>query len=220
MASAHAHACRTQVQSGCHLAWCYERCKKAEHGDTLGELQGIAASFGVKLVLQKKSTGFLKWLGTAKENVFLLADWREAKPIVEGLGGLERLTGQQQLRMCILAQSDNSFQRASEWTMRVRQSHGIDILVLDGFSRAGVKDFIARSFDETSSCASQEGDTDTDSTRACSEDLMNDEAFDEYLDDYAFRLSLPGLVRAVQDPQQAARLEQMIKHTMWQLYED
>ncbi|CAE7386615.1 unnamed protein product [Symbiodinium natans] len=216
MASAHAaHVCRTQEQAGFHLAWCYEMCRKADHSDTLGELQCIAARFGSKLFLHKKSTGFLAWLGKAEKSVFLLADWREAKPVVEGFGGLDRLTAQQsQLRMCILAQSDQSFQRATEWTARVRSSHGIDILVLDGFSHKGVEDFIARSLDETSSCAG--GDMDADSTRAVSEDLAMDNSFNGY----AFGLSLPRILRAVQDPEQAARLEQTIKGTMWQLYED
>ena len=82
------------------------------------------------------------------------------------------------------------FQRATEWTARVRSSHGIDILVLDGFSHKGVEDFIARSLDETSSCAG--GDMDADSTRAVSEDLAMDNSFNGY----AFGLSLPRVLAA------------------------
>ena len=221
MAPAHgAHVCRTQEQAGFRLAWCYERCKKPENVNTVGELHDIAESFGSKLVLHKKSTAFVNWLRTAKDNIFLLADWREAKPIVEGLGGLRYFMAQRQLRICILAQSQSSYRNASEWAAGIWKTYGRDILVLDGFSSTGVEDFIAQSLEDTGSRVSPSRDMDADSTRACSEDLVNDEPFDEPFADYACSLSLPSLMRAVQDPRQAARIEQMLKCAMWQTYED
>ena len=234
------HVCRPQEQSTSSkfcLVWCYERCNKADQGDTLTELQDIAASFGSDLVLHKKSAGFLSWLEKPRERVFLLADWREAKPIMEGLS--RQTAAKQPIRvcMCILAQSDKVYRRATEWATLIRQSGGWNIKVLDGYSREGVEEFIMQSIEETMasrasrvvegpSSPSQVSTFHTRDAAASSSSLpeAGQSSFNpsEELGSASSSLSFVTLIRAVQDPQEAARLEEMIQRTMWQqpYYED
>lgn len=234
-----AHVCRPQESASSAnfcLVWCYERCNKADQGQTLIELQEVAASFGSNLVLYKKSTGFLNWLERATERVLLLADWREAKPIVDGVNLLTAARSQQfHLEMCILAQSNKTYRRASEWAALIRQGGGRSIKVLDGYSREGVEEFIMQSIedihascdgrsdlDPASSPAFHTHDFDATSVHSLQEAGSTSLQLSEgSASASASAISLVSLIQAVQDPEEAARLEEMIQRTMWQQpYED
>ena len=231
MHTSHGSHARPQEQVDFCLAWCYERCNKADQADTLAELQVIARSFGSSLVLHKKSTGFLNWLEGSREKVCLLADWREAKPIIDGLTRLTAARQQHiQLRMCILAQSDKMYRRASEWASLVRQGGGREIAVLDGYSREGVEEFLAQGFEPNEAVHAQEEPSSsclTSHTRDVGANSSQDAEAPPRsetagsADSASSTLSLVNLMRAVQDPQEAARLEVMIQRAMWQQpYED
>ena len=225
-----AQACWQQKQAF-HLAWCYERCHKAEHVETLTKLHEVAASLGSTLVCHKKALGFLSWLQTASGNVLLLTDWREAKPIFEGVehmteGGPQNF----KVRMCITATSGRIYGRACEWANSICQNGGWEVVVLDVFSRGGVEEFIVQSTQEARSFYEQENlvpspcptyiddvkdKTSHSKTSAGKSDLAREAA------SVCIRLSMATLKSALQDPDKATKLEEMIRSTMWhQVYED
>lgn len=98
-----------------------------------GELGQIATQCGMQLVLHKKFSGYLQWFDdvSSEDTVLLLTDWREAKPIVQGLGGHEG----PHLRLCILAQSQTAVRSATKW---VNSQTGREIPVLHGFTYESV----------------------------------------------------------------------------------
>ncbi|CAE7339545.1 unnamed protein product [Symbiodinium sp. CCMP2456] len=120
------------------LVWCFEHCSKPEQAAVRTELAGLATEFGCKFVYHKKSMGFLSWLKGRKGSVLLVADWREAKPI------MEEITKQKQrhdLRMCVVAQTATILRRASLWAGTQRGC--AEIMVTSGFLRHKVEEMIA-----------------------------------------------------------------------------
>ncbi|CAE7244636.1 MDH1B [Symbiodinium sp. CCMP2456] len=229
-----AQACWPQKQAF-HLAWCYERCHKAEQVEALTQLHEVAASLGSTLVCHKKALGFLSWLQSASGNVLLLTDWREAKPIFEGVEHLTEGGPQNfRVRMCITATSDRIHRRACEWANSIPQRGGWEVVVLDVFTRGGVEEFIVQSAGEARNFIDYEqgnlvrspSPTYTDDvkhntshspskTSAGKLDLARGSA------SLCVRLSMATLKRALQDPDKATKLEEMIRSTMWhQHYED
>eukprot|EP00438_Fugacium_kawagutii_P024681 Skav230608 [mRNA] locus=scaffold168:456321:460659:- [translate_table: standard] len=43
------------------IAWCYERCNKADQKDILKAISSMASTFRASLVCKKKAHGFMKW---------------------------------------------------------------------------------------------------------------------------------------------------------------
>ena len=81
---------------------------------------------GYQFTCQKKSTGFLRWLEGMEGRVLLITDWREAKPIMEGLSNLGQIQ-RIDILMCVVARSDRMFRRAIDWAGK--QSSDTDIMV-------------------------------------------------------------------------------------------
>ncbi|CAE7239897.1 unnamed protein product [Symbiodinium natans] len=95
------------------MVWCFEHCRKMANQSMYTDMAQIAQECGLELIYHKKCEGFLRWLDglDAGDTVLLVADWREAKPIVEGLR--RRLFPY--LWMCVLTQSQASYFHASSW---------------------------------------------------------------------------------------------------------
>ena len=179
------------------LVWCFEHCLKPEQAVVRKELAALATKFGCKLVCYKKCMSFLRWLEGMKGSTLLVADWREAKPIMEEISKQNR---GHDLRMCVVAQTATILRRASSWART--QNGCAEIMVSSGFLRHKVEELIAshvQALRMTGLAAVSHG---VKSTGA-----------------YGW-LSLPNLLEAVHDPKQAHRLEKLIKQTMWQVYED
>ncbi|CAE6970092.1 MDH1B [Symbiodinium natans] len=217
------------------LAWCYERCHKTEQYETWSYLESIANDFGLSLQRFKKSSGFLAWLEEMEAGkVLVLADWREAKPLAEGLDVLAAQGKLLQVRMCILAASDKIYSRASEWAGIVRQGGGRETVVLRGFSHEGIEDFIAPSIAEVGPLRKWRNKLATSSPMSCAQDVGTTSVqtlpevapgtFDVaagLATPFCINLSFSALARTLQDPQKATKLEEMIRCTMWQQrYED
>ncbi|CAE6971540.1 unnamed protein product [Symbiodinium sp. CCMP2592] len=117
------------------LVWCFEHCRKVENQNMHGELGQIASQCGMQLVLHKKFSGFLEWFRdvSSEDTVLLLTDWREVKPIVQGLGGQGQ--GCPHLRLCILAQSFTAYRSAVKW---VNSQTGREMPVFHGFTYESV----------------------------------------------------------------------------------
>ena len=81
----------------------------------------------------------MSWLEDSEERVLLLADWREAKPVMEELGKRE---GGHDVLMCVAAQSDKMFRRAVDWATKQRPD--TDIMVSSSFSRQNLLDLFER----------------------------------------------------------------------------
>ena len=106
----------------------------------------------------------------------------------------------------------------------------MEIVVLDGYSREGVEEFIIQSLAETKSVKIQEElcpsspiphTRDVGASSSQSAPPGDPSGTTAESPSAAFeRFSLGTLMRAVQDPQERARLEEMIQSTMWQPYED
>ncbi|CAE6935404.1 unnamed protein product [Symbiodinium natans] len=179
------------------LLWCFEHCLKPEHGQVHEELMHLATSLDLKFARHKKAAGFLSWLDSRNSRtvtVLIIADWRETKPIV---AELSTRSNHCVARMCVVAQSEKMFRNASLFAGR--QSTGFEIVVASSFSCESVEELIrsyVRNAPETTRC----GEIDTADTSRW--------------------LSLPSLRKSIQDPNTARMLEQLIRQTMWQVYED
>lgn len=109
------------------------------------ELKQAATMFGCSFTCHKKSMGFLSWLEGREGRILLLADWREAKPIMEELG---RRQGRHDIIVCVVGQSDKMFRRAVDWA--TKQISEIDIIVSSSFSRQNIEDLVARHWERSS----------------------------------------------------------------------
>ena len=67
-----------------------------------------------------------------------MAEWREAKPIIEEL---DRRNERRDIRMCVVTRSGKMYRRAVAWANS--QSRSRNIMVLPGFSRQTVEEFIS-----------------------------------------------------------------------------
>ena len=124
------------------LAWCFEHCTKAEHGQARRNLQDLADAFGFEFVREKKCAGLLRWLESRPGTVLLVAEWREAKPIMEQLGNMSIACN---ISMCVVARTSKIFRRVSAWAEQ--QSAEQEILVSEGFSLRRVEELVARHLD-------------------------------------------------------------------------
>mmetsp|Transcript_57749 Transcript_57749/g.135312 ORF Transcript_57749/g.135312 Transcript_57749/m.135312 type:complete len:213 (+) Transcript_57749:90-728(+) len=194
-------ACAVQ---GCEddvwLVWCFEHCLKPEHRHVRKELVDLATQFGCKFVYHKKSMGFLEWAAGRKGSVLLVADWREAKPIMEELGKQSKNHDAliPTVRLCIVAQTQKIAHRASLW------AGNKEITVTLGFSRQAVEKLVASHMQQAVQAAR----------------VANPGVEVAIKPVPTTGLSLSSLIQAVRDPKQALQLEQLILQTMWQLYED
>ena len=187
---------------GVCLFWCFDQCSKLENHQVRQELNHAAAAAGCEFRCAKKSVDFLSWLGSKKETVLLIADWREAKPIQDELNN-RRGISQHDVRICVVAAAVKTFRRASTWA---RQQHAAHIVVMSGPWLKGATELMQQRKTET--CFSRDAAADAVvSTLTTTHEMFS-------------RVSLPNLLKAVQDPQRAAELEHIIRQTMWQTYED
>ncbi|CAE7907352.1 unnamed protein product [Symbiodinium microadriaticum] len=193
----HAVQAVCEQESDVWLVWCFEHCCKAEHRQVYDELKDVATDTGCKFVHHKKCVSFVNWLEGRSGSIVLVADWREAKPIVDWLNNQE---DGYNLRMTVLAQSEKIFRRASAWASN--QKTGADILVMPGFSRPLVEEMVASR------------------THAVQATEVASEGGEILVAPLPMPLSLPSLLKAVQDPGQSALLEKIILQHMWQTYED
>ena len=180
------------------LVWCFEHCLKPEQAAVRKELAGLATQYGCKFVLHKKSMSFLSWLEGRRGSVLLVADWREATPIVEEIS---KQNQRHNFRMCVVAQTATILRRASLWAGTERGC--AEIMVTSGFLRHKVEELIASHVEALRMTGLAVG------FRAGVKSTGG----------YGW-LSLPNLLEAVHDPKQALGLEKLIKQTMWQVYED
>ena len=124
------------------LVWCFEHCLKAEHEKERRNLADLANAFGFEFVLEKKCMGFLSWLEGRTGSVLLIAEWREAKPIMEELGKRHIACN---LSMCVVARTDKMYGRACAWADK--QCGSTEISVSLGFSLLKVEQLVARHLD-------------------------------------------------------------------------
>ncbi|CAE7687876.1 unnamed protein product [Symbiodinium sp. CCMP2456] len=127
------------------VVWCFEHCMKSQQERLRTELKQAATVFGCSFTCHKKSMGFLSWLEGREGRILLLADWREAKPIMEELG---RRQGRHDIIVCVVGQSDKMFRRAVDWA--TKQVSEIDIIVSSSFSRQNIEDLVARHWERSS----------------------------------------------------------------------
>ncbi|CAE7229551.1 unnamed protein product [Symbiodinium sp. CCMP2456] len=193
-------ACKSGSAEATWFVWCFEHCLKPEQAVVRKELAALATKFGCKLVCHKKSMSFLRWLEGRKGSTLLVADWREAKPIMEEVSKQKG----HDLRMCVVAQTATILRRASFWARA--QNGCAEIMVTPGFLRHKVEEWIARYVQVVQAKRITEP-----AMRTCAEIPVR--STNEWL-------SLPSLLEAVNDPKQALGLEKLIRQTMWQLYED
>ena len=120
-----------------YLVWCFEHYFQAEHAQAYRYLKNLADAFGFDFVCEKKSMGLLRWLESRAGTILLVAEWREAKPIMEELS-----TGSIacNVSMCVVTRSEKMFQRARSWV--AQQGGEKEILVSEGFSPRKVEKIV------------------------------------------------------------------------------
>ena len=119
------------------LVWCFEHCQKPEQEELQGQMRNLAELFGFKFLCFKKCMGFLSWLQGSSGSVLLIAEWREAKPIMEAL---DSTTEDRDLRMCVVARSDQMLRRARIWA---KQQCKADIILSSGLCIRDAEQLVA-----------------------------------------------------------------------------
>ncbi|CAE7663004.1 unnamed protein product [Symbiodinium pilosum] len=114
------------------LVWCAEHCQKLEQDELRAQMQNLAEMFGLNFLCFKKCTGFQSWLQGRTGSVLLVAEWREAKPIMEAL---DRMTEQPDLRL-----SEQSMRRAYTWSKKQLKA---DIMLSSGLRIRDVEQLLA-----------------------------------------------------------------------------
>ncbi|CAE7245658.1 unnamed protein product [Symbiodinium microadriaticum] len=100
------------------LVWCYEGCMKSEQQNKRAELQSIACSCGCRCLFYKKAIGFLRWMERKTRGaIILIVDWREVKPIADGLSPLQL----QDVHIYVTARCEKSFLNAQSWVNHQRR---------------------------------------------------------------------------------------------------
>ncbi|CAE7825026.1 tef3 [Symbiodinium sp. CCMP2592] len=128
------------------LVWCYEGCMKSEQQNQRAELQNIAGSCGCRCSFYKKAIGFLRWMERkARGAIILIVDWREVKPIVDGLSPLQL----QDVHIYVTTRCEKSLLNAQSWVNHQRRL--CDISVLEKISEDSVEKLIRYHVGETSS---------------------------------------------------------------------
>ena len=92
------HGVHSSPDSEAWLVWCFEHCQKPEQDELRAQMRNLAEMFGFNFLCFKKWMGFQSWLQGRTGSVLLVAEWREAKPIMEVL---DKTTEQPDLRMCV-----------------------------------------------------------------------------------------------------------------------
>jgi len=222
------------------IAWCFERCNKADQNHALKELSGIARSLQSNFVCKKKAHGLMAWwLSMDMPHMVIFTDWREAKPLVENFTEFCSDSGKslcdilgKSVHLCIIAQSPKIHLRALEWA---KLNMNNEVKVIPQFSGPEIYKY-------AEDCMEQEGLYDNKSLGSTIGSVNASETPSENSDasdgasshkevttlplcvqetlTIAQSLSWTGLRNAVQDPFQAALLEKMIRETMVQVYED
>mmetsp|Transcript_18791 Transcript_18791/g.43846 ORF Transcript_18791/g.43846 Transcript_18791/m.43846 type:complete len:208 (+) Transcript_18791:63-686(+) len=134
---------RQPEQASICLVWCFERCFKDEQLNRQKHLSKTAEAFGYNFVCYRKAKGALVSLEASVTDVevVLLADWREVKPLVEGISSMEKQKpgSARKIRLGVLAASKRILRRAQEWAS-THQLDGMKVSVLtDAFE--DVEDF-------------------------------------------------------------------------------
>ncbi|CAE7525673.1 unnamed protein product, partial [Symbiodinium pilosum] len=80
-------------------------------------MRNLAEMFGFNFLCFKKWMGFQSWLQGRTGSVLLVAEWREAKPIMEVL---DKTTEQPDLRMCVVARSEKMLRRADACSKKLK----------------------------------------------------------------------------------------------------
>jgi hypothetical protein len=67
------------------LVWCYEHCHKLDNADLRNQFSLMAQKCGAHLVRLKKASTFAEWASHPRPPFILIAEWREAKPLMRVL---------------------------------------------------------------------------------------------------------------------------------------
>lgn len=210
------------------LAWCYERWNKAEQKHVLKDMSSLASILQSMFVCKKKAHGFMKWWsGAGMPHGVIFTDWREAKPLVEGLSEvaadygkpLDEILGES-IHICVIAQSSKIYLRALEWGNIVMNNQ---VKVVPQFSMAELKGY-------AKDCLKQEAFLDSGGLTCASDTLSETSASSGSTsprllcnsEEKLPWLNWTDLMIALQDPWQAALLEKAIKESSAQIevYED
>ena len=131
------HGVHSSPASETSLVWCFEHCLKPEQDELRVQMQNLAEMFGFNFVCFKKYMGFQSWLQGRTGTVLLVAEWREAKPIMEAF---YKTAEQPDLRMCAVVRSAKMLRRACMWA---REQPNADITVVSGLDIRDVEQCLA-----------------------------------------------------------------------------
>ena len=142
MAATGSPAEQDQQDRGTCLVWCFEHCFKAQHAEARRNLRDLAEAFGFDFKCEKKWTGLLKWLESRAGTVLLVADWREARPLLEELRGRSIAC---KLSTCVVTKTPKTFRLVCFWAGQLGVE--AEILVSEGFSLRKVEELVSHHLD-------------------------------------------------------------------------
>ncbi|CAE7607519.1 unnamed protein product [Symbiodinium natans] len=200
-----------EPSAGACLVWCAEGCMKQDQDHQRAWLRSIAESHCARCHFCKKAQSFLRWLKGKSVTVVLIADWREVKPIMEGLDAEQ----QADVHMYITARWDKSYFNALSWVQE--HARGKQISMLENFSRQNVQEVVRRHLP----CGGGELQTPCQQTGFVKPGPLPPHANGKPLV-MSWWLSYGNLKSALQDPEMAFIVEQALKQMMSrnETYED
>lgn len=99
------------------LIWCSEVCRKATSSESRDQLANIAADVGAEFKWFKKAATFSRWFAEKNpRTLYLLTDWREAKPCTEEIDKASKeLPDMGSITMMVLCTEKKAATRAQSW---------------------------------------------------------------------------------------------------------
>ncbi|CAE7263451.1 unnamed protein product [Symbiodinium natans] len=157
---------KSQLLANTVLVWCFEGAMKQDTHEQRVMLRGIAESYGWKCFFCKKAATFLRWLeGRSDSSVVLIADWREVKPISEGIP----LEQQTDVHIYISPRCEKAYLNAKSWVQG--QTRFKQISLLADLSQNSVAELAWRCF-SMGAGAHEEGPRKPDWTVAVEKEPM------------------------------------------------
>ena len=101
------------------LVWCFDQCHAPEEAELKAQMQNLADMFGFDFLCFKKCMSFQTWLEGRTGSILLVAEWREAKPIMEAI---HSTTHQPDLRTLVVVRSEQMRRRACMWAQNHNQA--------------------------------------------------------------------------------------------------
>eukprot|EP00440_Ansanella_granifera_P009127 gb/GFBE01009887.1/.p1 GENE.gb/GFBE01009887.1/~~gb/GFBE01009887.1/.p1 ORF type:complete len:208 (+),score=40.75 gb/GFBE01009887.1/:1-624(+) len=201
------------------VVWCHERSLKPQRSGMRQMLKHMVDMAGGTLLCIKKAATFVQWLSANTDKpIVLLTDWREVKPIFEGMTTLA--FDYRQLNIHVLAETPKEFERVILWSTYAMPMPAVQVcpVLTADYIRGMIAALFANQLPGPP--LGEVPDHFADAVNQQSDSGSEDEAAVQQRAETQHVPELEYLSTAVQDPQRAKIIEEMLRMAEPDLYED